>query len=141
MSFGTGRENPSNAIFQKGQVALMSLNPESLPPSGLKLQVSKKDGETLVVCSGRLTLGAASNFKTHVKGIVRESPRVVVDLSGVEYMDSSGLGAVVGVYVSAKAANCDLQLIHLNKQIRQLFGLTNLLSLFEPYGQHNVRMP
>jgi anti-anti-sigma factor len=119
----------------------MSLNPESLPPSGLKLQVSKHDGETVVTCSGRLTLGAAANFKSHVKELIRESQRVVVDLSGVEYMDSSGLGAMVGVYVSAKSARCELQVINFNKQMRHLFGLTNLLSLFEPCGQHNVRMP
>jgi anti-sigma B factor antagonist len=119
----------------------MSLNPESLPPSSLKLQVSTQEGATLVVCSGRLTMGAAANFKSHVKGLVREAQRVVVDLNGVEYMDSSGLGAIVGVYVSAKAAHCELQLINFNKQIRQIFGLTNLLSLFEPCGQHNMRMP
>jgi anti-sigma B factor antagonist len=119
----------------------MSLNPESLLASSLKLQVTTQDGATLVVCSGRLTLGAAANFKSHVKGLIREAQRVVIDLSGVTYMDSSGLGAVVGVYVTAKAAHCELQLINLNKQIRQIFGLTNLLSLFEPCGQHNMRLP
>jgi anti-sigma B factor antagonist len=119
----------------------MSLNPESVLPSGLKVQVSKRDGETVVVCAGRLTLGAAANFKSHVKSLVRESPRVVVDLSGVTYMDSSGLGAIVGLYVTAKAAHSELQLINFNKQIRQLFGLTNLLSLFEPCGQQNIRLP
>jgi anti-sigma B factor antagonist len=119
----------------------MSLNPEAVLPSGLKLQVSKTDEATTVVCSGRLTMGAAANFKSHVKGLLRESKRVVVDLSGVTYMDSSGLGAVVGVYVASKAAHSELKLINFNQQIRQLFGLTNLLSLFEPCGEHNIRMP
>jgi anti-sigma B factor antagonist len=119
----------------------MSTNPESLPPSALKLQVTTQDGATLVACSGRLTLGAAANFKSHVKALVRESPRVVVDLSGVTYMDSSGLSAIVGVYVSARAAHCELQLVNFNRQIRQVFGLTNLLSLFEPCGQHDMRIP
>ena len=119
----------------------MSLNPEAVLPSSLKLQVSKKDDATVVACSGRLTMGAAANFKSHVKGLMRESKRVVVDFSGVTYMDSSGLGAVVSVYVASKSAHSELQLINFNQQIRKLFGLTNLLSLFEPCGQHNIRMP
>lgn len=119
----------------------MSLNPEAVVPSGLKMQVSKQDDATVVACSGRLTLGAAANFKSHVKGLLRESKRVVVDLSGVTYMDSSGLGAIVGVYVASKSAHTELRLINFNQQIRQLFGLTNLLSLFETCGQQNIRMP
>jgi anti-sigma B factor antagonist len=119
----------------------MSLNPEAVVPSGLKIQVNKTDEATTVVCTGRLTMGAAANFKTHIKGLLRESKRVVVDLSGVTYMDSSGLGAIVGVYVASKTAQSELKLINFNQQIRQLFGLTNLLSLFEPCGEHNIRMP
>ena len=119
----------------------MSTNPEAIPASQLKLQVSKEGDSTTVTCTGRLTLGAATNFKSHVKQVVKESRRVVVDLSGVTYMDSSGLGAVVGVYVAAKTNKCELQLINFNQQIRQLFAFTNLLTLFEAAGQQNLRMP
>ena len=55
-------------------------------------------------------------------------------------MDSSGLGAVVGVYVTAKKAGCDLQLINLSKRVRELLGLTNLLSVFETTGQYFIKM-
>jgi anti-anti-sigma factor len=119
----------------------MSTNPEALPASQLKLQVSKEGNSATVICTGRLTMGAASNFKSHVKQLVKESRRVVVDLSGVTYMDSSGLGAIVGVYVASKTNKCELQLINFNQQIRQLFAFTNLLTLFEAAGQQNVRMP
>ena len=119
----------------------MSSNPEAIPASQLKLQVSKDGDTTTVTCTGRLTLGAATNFKTHVKQLVKESKKVVVDLSGVTYMDSSGLGAVVGIYVASKTNKCDLQLVKFNQQVRQLFAFTNLLTLFEPAGQQNIRMP
>jgi anti-sigma B factor antagonist len=119
----------------------MSTNPEALPASGLKLQVSKEGDSAVVTCTGRLTMGAAANFKSHVKTLVKESRRVVVDLSGVTYMDSSGLGAIVGVYVTAKTAKCELQLIKFNQQIRQLFAFTNMLTLFETCGEQNVRLP
>ena len=56
-------------------------------------------------------------------------------------MDSSGLGTVVRIYVTAKASNCELQLLNLAPQVRQMFGVTRILSLFEPCGEHNIRMP
>ncbi len=119
----------------------MSTNPEALPASGLKIQVSTEGNSAVVTCNGRLTMGAAANFKSHLKKLVKESRRVVIDLSGVTYMDSSGLGAVVGVYVTAKTHQCELRLVNFNQQIRQLFSFTNVLSLFETCGQQNVRLP
>jgi anti-anti-sigma factor len=55
-------------------------------------------------------------------------------------MDSSGLGAIIAVYVSAKNARCELQLINVSKKIRDLLGMTKLLSVFEIAGQYNARM-
>jgi anti-anti-sigma factor len=56
-------------------------------------------------------------------------------------MDSMGLGTVVRLYVSAKSAGCALELINLGKGIRQIFAVTNLLSVFTIVGEHNIRMP
>jgi anti-sigma B factor antagonist len=55
-------------------------------------------------------------------------------------MDSTGLGTVVRLYVSAKSAGYSLELINLGKRIRQLLGVTNLLSVFTVIGEHNIRM-
>jgi anti-anti-sigma factor len=55
-------------------------------------------------------------------------------------MDSSGLGAIAGLYVSAKAAGCRIELINLSQRIRELMSLTNILLLFESVGEHNIRL-
>jgi anti-sigma B factor antagonist len=55
-------------------------------------------------------------------------------------MDSTGLGTVVRLYVSAKSAGYSLELINLGKRIRQLLGVTNLFSVFTVIGEHNIRM-
>jgi anti-sigma B factor antagonist len=56
-------------------------------------------------------------------------------------MDSAGLGTIVALYVSARRADCDLRLINFNKRVRELLGMTNLLSIFEACGQYFTRMP
>jgi anti-anti-sigma factor len=118
----------------------MATNPSNVPTSGLKLDVHTVEGATVVRLSGKLTRDATAAFKEQVKGLIPQTKRLVLDLSDVAYMDSSGLGAVVGVYVTAKKSGCDLQLINLSKRVRELLGMTHLLSVFETTGQYFVKM-
>ena len=67
--------------------------------------------------------------------------RIVLDLTGLTYMDSMGLGAIASLYVSARTAGCRLELINLSKRVRELFSITNMLSLFEVCGDNSVRIP
>jgi anti-anti-sigma factor len=56
-------------------------------------------------------------------------------------MDSSGLGALVGLYISAKSAKCEFQLHNLSPRIRDLLSLANVLSVFEECGRTGTRCP
>ena len=56
--------------------------------------------------------------------------KVILDFSNVSYMDSSGLGALVGLWVSAKKSGCELQLVSFGQRIRELLRLTKLDELF-----------
>lgn len=120
----------------------MSTNPRAaapLPP--LQLQTSKTDEQIMVKCSGHLTFDVCANFKTEVKALIPETRRIILDLTDLGYMDSSGLGAIISVYVTAKKSGCELRLINFNKRVRELFGITHVLSMFEDFGQFNIRMP
>lgn len=102
----------------------------------------QSEGETVLVkCKGRLVFGQTDVLKERVRDLLSKSKRVTIDLGEVSYMDSSGLGTVVRLYVSAKTSHCELQLLNLTPQVRQMFGITRILSLFEPYGEHNIRIP
>jgi anti-sigma B factor antagonist len=59
----------------------------------------------------------------------------VLDLTNVSYMDSSGLGAVAGLYFSVKRQNSRLKLINLNQRLKELFRLTDLASVFEGHEE------
>lgn len=119
----------------------MSTNAADLPTPGLSLRTHTQGDATVVQCSGRLTAGVTEVFHTEVKRLMPNAKRIVLDLTDVTHMDSSGLGTVAGLYFSAKAAGCNLELINLSKRIRELLSITNLLSLFEAYGEHSIRMP
>jgi anti-sigma B factor antagonist len=111
------------------------------PPPRLILKNIVGEETTVVECSGFLTAPFAPELKAHVRALLPGAKRVVLDLREVVYMDSSGLGTVVALYVSAKAARSQLQVIHLSKQIRELFQVTRVLSLFECGGEYMMRIP
>jgi anti-anti-sigma factor len=64
----------------------------------------------------------------------------VLDLKDLTRLDSTGLGAVVRLYVSARSAGCSLELINIGKQVRDLLGVTHLLSVLATIGEHGIRM-
>jgi len=94
-----------------------------------------------VRCTGRLTAETSSHLKTEVKLLLPAKKRVVLDFGELEYMDSSGLGTLVGLYISAKGAKCELQLLNLKPRIRELLSMANLLSVFEMCGRNGTRLP
>jgi anti-anti-sigma factor len=118
----------------------MSTNPPGVPSSRLKLRIQATPESTLVICSGKLTADVAAEFKQEVRALISQTKRVVLDLDEVGFVDSAGLGAIVAVYVTAKKAPCELQLVNLSKKIQGLLGMTKLLSVFESAGQYGARM-
>jgi anti-sigma B factor antagonist len=95
----------------------------------------------MVVCSGRLIASVAPQFRAQISELIPKTQRVVLDLSALSFMDSSGLGSLVSLYVTAQRAGCRLELINLSRHVRELLGLTNLLSVFESCGQYFTKMP
>ena len=126
----------------------MSSNP-SIEPSGnsapaprtLHLRTHAWEDATVVGCTGHLIIETAPHLKTEVKALLANKRRIILDLTDLTHMDSSGLGALVALYISAKAANCQLQLVNLSPRIRALLSLTNVLSVFEAYGRCGTHLP
>jgi anti-sigma B factor antagonist len=69
------------------------------------LQSTSPDGSLILACQGQIVAGReGSELREKVQEAMRSSRNVVVDLSGVSYMDSSGLGVLVSLYPTARAA-------------------------------------
>ncbi len=103
----------------------MAANPVPRPPE-LSFDLETKPGEAIVKCAGRVVFETTQALKETVKPLLTRGNTVVLDLTGVSYMDSSGLGAIVGLYVSAKSAGAQFRLINLNARLKELFSLTRL---------------
>lgn len=107
----------------------------------MEVSVVQTGSEAVVRLSGKLVAGDTDVVYQEVRKLIPVSQKIVLDLTDLAYMDSMGLGTIIRLYVSAKSAGCDLELIHLSKRIRELLGLTNLLSVFSMCGEHTIRMP
>jgi anti-sigma B factor antagonist len=110
-------------------------------PSRLRVDI-ERDGDAAVVrCGGKLVAGVNDFLYTEVGRLIPVSKRIVLDLTELSYMDSMGLGTIIRLYVSAKSAGCEMELVNIGLRIRQLLGMTNLLSVFTVCGEGHVRMP
>lgn len=104
--------------------------PNATVVNSVTLKIERKGSTAIVHCHGRLVAGVTSEFFAKVRPLLPECKRVVLDLTELKYVDSMGLGTLVRLYVSAKSAGSCLELINLGKQVRELLGVTHLLSLF-----------
>src|SRR4029077_4577630 len=86
--------------------ALMSQDSPSSSTRGFRVHSYSSEGATVVECHGKLTSENAPLLKAEVRGMIRAHARVLLDLKEVPLMDSSGLGTVMGLYVSARTNRC-----------------------------------
>jgi len=88
----------------------------------------------VVQCSGRIVAGAEAQSLQFLLEKIRSKHReAVLQMEHVEFMDSSGLGAMVRLNSTARSNGCNLRLCGVPQQVRKTLELTNLLSLFSTY--------
>lgn len=92
------------------------------------------EGVVVLHLQGRLDLGAAAAVKAEILDAVeRGRARVVVDLKGVSFVDSSGLGALIGGLRATRTAGGDLRIANPGAQARMLLELTTLDRVLAPH--------
>lgn len=91
-------------------------------------------GAALIRLEGRLNMVSAPRLKATVDKVVEDgTTRVAVDLSKVVFMDSSGLGALIGGLKKARQAGGDLRIAGANDQVSTVLRLTNLDRVLRSY--------
>lgn len=97
----------------------------------LKLETETTSEETLIRCIGKLTYTSCEALRSTVHGLLPQAKRLVLDLKDMRYLDSYGLGVLVGIYLSARRQDCQLRLINVDQQARNVLQITNLTYLVE----------
>jgi anti-sigma B factor antagonist len=102
------------------------------PKLKLSLESRTQNGITVIHCIGRITYREeASALSSKVAELLPHSRQIILDLSGVDVVDSAGLGELVVVLMSGQITGCPVKLAAPRKHVRALLELTNLASVFE----------
>lgn len=92
--------------------------------------------------SGKITLGEGSAV---VRKMVRElveagRKKILLDLSDVDYIDSSGIGEMVAAYTAVRSANGELKLVHLTRRVHDILQITRLFTVFDVQADEAAAM-
>ena len=109
----------------------MATAPQALFTFEIEKSVDVTGAVTTLVCHGRLVNETSGKLKDAIKPLIPDGGRIKLDLTDVSYMDSSGLGTLVGLKVSAlREGYCRLELVNLSPRVAELLRLSNLAQLF-----------
>ena len=89
-------------------------------------------GQRILQMKGPLSLHTVFEFQNVLRA--ETSPSVIIDFSGVPFIDSAGLGALVGAHISAQKSRRQLYFAAMNTQVITLLEMTRIRSLFTVYS-------
>jgi anti-sigma B factor antagonist len=100
----------------------------------LGLDVAQRDGFAVLSVRGEVDVYTAPKFRERLIELVAEGQhRIVVDLEGVDFLDSTGLGVLVGGLKRLRSHDGDLQLVCTQTRILKVFEITGLTKVFSIY--------
>jgi anti-sigma B factor antagonist len=100
----------------------------------MKLSTRTVDGILVVDCSGRIIFGEESaSLRDTLRDLIPQNKKIILNLSGVNYIDSGGLGTLVALYTSARNSGGSIKLANLTQRVGDLLQVTKLLTVFDVY--------
>lgn len=100
----------------------------------LRMSTRLLDGIVVLDCSGRIVFGDETTaLRETVKGLLAETRQIVLNLGEVNYIDSGGLGTLVGLYTSARSQGGSIKLANLTHRVGDLLQVTKLVTVFDVY--------
>jgi anti-sigma B factor antagonist len=90
---------------------------------------------TILDMSGKITIGEGSvALRSAIRRLLEEGKKkILLNLAGVGYIDSSGIGELVSSYTAINNAGGQLKLLSLTQKLQDLLAITKLLTVFDTY--------
>ena len=100
----------------------------------LKMETDISGDVVILYCAGRLVFGdETAAFRERIYNILLGTQKIVVNLSRIEYIDSGGLGALVGMLASTRYRHGEMKLVRPNQRVAELLQRTRLNTVFKSY--------
>lgn len=101
----------------------------------LRIKVKREDAVPVIDLSGEVDAYTCAGFRDTMIEVIEDGhPDIVVSMLEVEYIDSSGLGTLVGGLKRASEHNGRIALVCANEQIKKVFEITGLERVFPIYA-------
>lgn len=101
----------------------------------LKITARESGGVTILDLDGKIVLGEECNqLREKVKSLLAGSKKkILLNLGNVSFIDSTGVGTLVGAFTSAQSSQGNLKLLNLTKKFQETLQVTRLLTVFETF--------
>ena len=101
----------------------------------MKIETRTVGDVHILDCSGKITLGEGTMaIRNTVREVLKSGgKKIVLNLSEVNYIDSSGIGELVSTFTTVTNQDGQLKLLNLTKKIQELLQITKLLTVFSVY--------
>ena len=103
----------------------------------LRVQTQISGDVFILLCNGRIVFGDDVLLREKIVNMLPGTPKIVLNLEGVDYIGSKGLGMLVELLVSARNRGGELKLASPHEHIKELFRRTNLDTIFTVYDNSN----
>lgn len=104
----------------------------------MNINERKLDDVTILDIEGNLAREENSQFRTRVAAIINAGARkLVLNLTNVSHMDSSGLGELISCYASMQKFGGSLKLLNPNHRLENLLVITKLITVFETFDSES----
>lgn len=105
----------------------------------LKSRIRTAPTVTILSLEGNVTLGESSaSLRDAIRSVISTGARnILIDLGGVQYIDSAGLGELIGAYATGTGRGVCIKLLNLQKKVRGLMQITHLLTVFEVFDNED----
>jgi len=101
----------------------------------LKIDSHTAQDITILGCSGRIVFGVeTTTLREQVQGLLDAGmKKIVLNLGGISYIDSSGVGTLVALYTHAQKAGGSIKLANLTQKVGDVLQVSKLLTVFDVY--------
>ena len=102
-----------------------------------ELNISERQAGDVTVLdlSGKITIGEGSvSLRSAIRRLIEEGKKkILLNLSNVGYVDSSGIGELVSSFTTVNREGGQLKIVNLTQKIQDLLAITKLLTVFDVY--------